>query len=306
MTSDTNKVKASTRTAQGGVAKDLLAGTVAGWAQVFVGQPFDIVKVRLQSSTLHNSALDAAKTILTKEGPAAFYKGTVMPLVGIGACVSLQFAGLQGGKRFFVERNTKSNDPNPTHLSLTQLFLSGAFAGILNSVASGPVEHIRIRLQTQTDNRYKGPLDALGKIYKTDGLKGIYQGQVATLAREGLGYGFYFLAYEYLVQREMARLRIARDELPMTTAALYGATAGYAMWLTNYPLDVIKSRMQTDNLPSQGRKYSSPIDCARQLLAEQGPKGFVRGLVPTLFRSPFVNASTFVVFEVTMRFLNGQ
>lgn len=62
---------------------------------------FDIVKVRLQSSDVYKGTLDAAKRIATEEGPAAFYKGTAMPLVGIGACVSLQFAFLQAGKRFF-------------------------------------------------------------------------------------------------------------------------------------------------------------------------------------------------------------
>ncbi|KAL8293405.1 hypothetical protein RQP46_000106 [Phenoliferia psychrophenolica] len=187
-------------------------------------QKFDIVKVRLQSSDAYKGTMDCATRILREEGPTAFYKGTVMPLVGIGACVSLQFAGLQAGKRAFTE---------------------------------------------------------------------------------GVGYGMYFACYEYLVQREMETKAISRKEIGMGTAALYGAAAGYAMWLTNYPLDVIKSRMQTDGLPSQGalRKYSSPLDCARQLYAENGLKGFIRGLAPTLIRSPFVNASTFVVFELTMRFL---
>lgn len=48
----------------------------------------DIVKVRLQTTTQYKSALDAATQIFKKEGPAAFYKGTLTPLIGIGACVS--------------------------------------------------------------------------------------------------------------------------------------------------------------------------------------------------------------------------
>ncbi|KAK4703413.1 hypothetical protein P7C70_g2811, partial [Phenoliferia sp. Uapishka_3] len=84
------------------VGIDLLAGTISGWAQVFTGQPFDIVKVRLQSSDNYKGTMDCATRILREEGPTAFYKGTIMPLVGIGACVSLQFAGLQAGKRAFT------------------------------------------------------------------------------------------------------------------------------------------------------------------------------------------------------------
>lgn len=55
-----------------------------------------------------------------------------------------------------------------------------------------------------------------------------------------------------------------------------------------YPLDVIKSRLQTDGLPSQAgtaaKKYSGALDCARKLYAEAGVKGFFRGVTPTLIR----------------------
>ncbi|TKA78986.1 hypothetical protein B0A55_02567, partial [Friedmanniomyces simplex] len=66
--------------------KDLFAGAVGGVAQVLIGQPFDIVKVRLQTTTQYKGALDCASQILKNEGAAAFYKGTLTPLIGIGAC----------------------------------------------------------------------------------------------------------------------------------------------------------------------------------------------------------------------------
>ena len=70
----------------------------------------DIVKVRLQTTSQYKSALDGATQIFKNEGPLAFYKvpnlnrtqdlkflltilkGTLTPLVGIGACVSLSLA----------------------------------------------------------------------------------------------------------------------------------------------------------------------------------------------------------------------
>lgn len=73
-------------------------------------------------------------------------------------------------------------------LSYPQFYLAGAGAGLTNSIVSGPVEHIRIRLQTQTKNAagaypYSGPFDACKKIYATDGMRGIFYGQGATLLR---------------------------------------------------------------------------------------------------------------------------
>jgi len=91
-------------------AKDFVAGTVAGWAQVLIGQPFDTVKVRLQSQpvgagALYTGPLDATQKILKGEGLRGFYKGTLLPLIGVGGCVSIQFVAssqarlfLNGGK----------------------------------------------------------------------------------------------------------------------------------------------------------------------------------------------------------------
>jgi hypothetical protein len=79
------------------VAKDLIAGTVGGWAQVMAAQPFDTVKVcdltsellqippdalalqvRLQcqpeGAPIYSSASDCVKKTAA-EGMGAFYKG---------------------------------------------------------------------------------------------------------------------------------------------------------------------------------------------------------------------------------------
>lgn len=76
---------------------------------------------------------------------------------------------------------------------------------------------------------YNGPFDAMKKIYSAHGIAGIYKGQGVTLLREATGYGVYFLAYEKLVQREMAQTGIKREQLSASHAVLYGATAGYAV-----------------------------------------------------------------------------
>jgi solute carrier family 25 carnitine/acylcarnitine transporter 20/29 len=61
---------------------------------------------------------------------------------------------------------------------------------------------------------------------------------------------------------------------------IYGAGAGYAMWLSDYPIDVIKSRLQTDPLRSTGRRqYRNSLHCASILWRAEGWKGFVRGSV---------------------------
>ncbi|KAG5645442.1 hypothetical protein DXG03_006266 [Asterophora parasitica] len=214
--------------------KDLTAGTAGGIAQVLVGQPFDIVKVRMQTAPkgTYKGMMDCAGGILKNEGPLAFYKGTLTPLLGIGVCVSIQFGALEWTKRFFANQNriNGTGGVNGSVLTGSQLFTAGVFAGLANGVVSGPVEHIRIRLQTQSNINpmYAGPWDAIQKIYSGHGIAGIYKGQAVTLLREASGYGVYFMTYEKIVQWKMAKDGLRRDQISPLTAVLYGATAGYA------------------------------------------------------------------------------
>jgi len=225
--------------------------------------------------------------------------------LGIGVCVSIQFGVLEYAKRFFASRNLAGG--RSENLTGGQFFTSGVVAGLANGVVSGPVEHIRIRLQTQPDkNRiYSGPWDAVRKIYSAHGIAGIYKGQIATLCREASGYGVYFWTYEKLMQREMSQKGIRRDQVNLAKTILYGAASGYTLWAVIYPIDMIKSRMQTDGFsPSTGQKYKSTWDCFRTIWRAEGISAFTRGLGPTLIRSPFANGATFLGFEMAMRLLN--
>ncbi|KAF9010608.1 mitochondrial carrier domain-containing protein [Cyathus striatus] len=291
--------------------KDLTAGTAGGIAQVLVGQPFDIVKVRMQTAPkgTYSGMVHCAGGIFKNEGPLAFYKGTLTPLLGIGVCVSIQFGALENCKRYFARQNLANGQGGADGkiLTGTQLFLAGVSAGLANGFVSGPVEHIRIRLQTQSNKNptYAGPYDAIKKIYSSHGIAGIYKGQAVTLLREASGYGVYFLAYEKLVQWEMSKKRIRRDQISPMNAVIYGAAAGYALWAIIYPIDMIKSRMQTDGFSSStGQKYKSTWDCVRTVWRTEGVGAFTRGLGPTLIRSPFANGATFLGFEMAMRVLD--
>jgi len=127
---------------------------------------------------------------------------------------------------------------------------------------------------------------------------------VPTLYREAIGYGAYFWAYEKLVQREMDTKGIRRDQISPVNAVLYGAAAGYALWACIYPIDMIKSRIQTDGFSvSDGRKYLSTLDCVKTVWRTEGFGAFTRGLTPTLIRSPFANGATFLGFELASRAL---
>ncbi|KAK6464553.1 mitochondrial carrier protein [Scheffersomyces coipomensis] len=282
------------------VFKDLFAGTMGGIAQVLVGQPFDTVKVRLQSAPegTYNGALDVIKQLLKNEGPRGFYKGTLTPLVGVGACVSVQFSVNEFMKRYYDKK--LGGQP----LSLLQFFNCGAVAGFANGFLASPIEHIRIRLQTQTSTKaFNGPIDCFSKIYQQQGLfGGIYKGLIPTLFRESVGLGIYFATYEALIARDLAKDRsLTRADISSLKLCLYGGLSGYTLWIGIYPVDVIKSKLQTDSLSKPTFKGS--LDVIRSVYGSSGIKGFYRGFIPTILRAAPANGATFAVFEITMRML---
>ena len=76
--------------------------------------------------------------------------------------------------------------------------------------------------------------------------------------------------------------------------ATYGGLAGEALWLSSYPFDVIKSKMQSDGF-GPNRKYGSMRDCFAQTWRLEGARGFWKGIGPTLLRAMPVSAGTFAV-----------
>lgn len=286
--------------------KDFVAGTVAGILQVIVGQPFDIIKVRIQAQSpinpMYKGSLDCAKKIYKNEGFGTFYRGTLAPLVGIGTCVSIQFGVNEACKRILKKYKKNNGDKDPNHLTIFQLACCGAVAGLSNAVVSIPVEHIRIKMQvegTKLIKKYTGSYDCLKKIYKEHGMHGIYKGGLPTLPREAISYFFYFAIYEGLMQWSEKFHGNDRNNIPMWKVMMFGAMAGFGEWIPGYPFDVIKSKYQADDINNP--KYTSLKSCAVDIYRTSGVKGFYSGLAPCLLRAPPANAATFAGFELTVR-----
>ena len=90
------------------------------------------------------------------------------------------------------------------------------------------------------------------------------------------------------------RNQIERKEIATWKVATYGGLAGEALWVASYPLDVVKSKMQSDGFGEKMR-YNGTMDCVRQTWRVQGLMGFWKGLGPTLLRAMPVSAGTFAV-----------
>ena len=192
-------------------------------------------------------------------------------------------------------------------LSYGQYYASGAFAGIANTLLSSPIEHIRIRLQTQphgANRLYAGPIDCVRKLSAHQGvLAGVYRGTAVTFMREAQAYGMWFTTFEYLMNQDASRNSIKREDISTLKVALYGGLAGEMLWISSYPFDVVKSKMQSDGF-GKDMKYGSMRDCFAKTWRAEGARGFWRGVVPTLVRALPVSAGTFVTVETVMKLIS--
>jgi len=108
---------------------------------------------------------------------------------------------------------------------------------------------------------------------------------------------FYFGVYEKL------KYGLA-NYLPGTLSIMVaGGFGGLAFWTSIYPVDVVKSNMQTDHSDRSQRKYKTLIDCANQIYKREGFRGFWKGYLACVYRSIPTNALAFLAYECVKDFL---
>lgn len=79
-----------------------------------------------------------------------------------------------------------------------------------------------------------------------------------------------------------------------------GGLSGVAGWLSTYPVDVIKTRIQAQSLSHQ-KRYASMWDCGQRIVKEEGWRVLWRGTAATVLRAFPTNAVIFLGYSWTMR-----
>lgn len=274
---------------------DLVAGSVGGAAQVLVGQPLDTVKTRAQIAPkgMFKGPMDVLAQTVRKEGFFALYKGMASPLLGIAGVNSLLFASYVYSKRIV--------SPFP-QLSLKEIAVAGAMAGAANAILASPVEMFKVRMQGQygaaTDKKLR---DVVKEMWRDWGFRnGVMRGYWVTFAREIPAYAGFYTAFEFSKRKFQSKYG---DKVPVWALLASGSTGGIAYWLSCYPLDVIKSRIQLRQSPPTGKPWKYMTNEIRMVITESGITGLFRGLSPSLLRTIPAGASTFAAFELTREFL---
>ncbi|OQR87168.1 Mitochondrial Carrier (MC) Family [Thraustotheca clavata] len=250
---------------------------------IIVGQPFDTIKVRLQThGKYYKGPWDCTRHTWQHEGFRGFFKGLASPLFGSLWTSAIVF-GTYGSALRCIEKDVAQP-------KLNSVFTAGSIAGLFQSIVLCPTDLIKCQLQVQdgyTKSRvYSGPIECAQHIYKNNGIRGLFLGFWPTIIRDSYSFGAYFYVYE-----AFKRSLQAKKVDDTTSMLIAGGAAGVISWGLVYPIDVIKSCIQT--LPRDATAIEKTMKYQTlQLYRERGYKPFVNGLGTTLLRAFPVNAVT--------------
>lgn len=271
--------------------KSFTAGGFGGVCAVLTGHPFDLMKVRLQTKQAVNTK-DAFTSIIKNDGLKGFYRGVTPPLLGVTPMFAVSFWGYDVGKKLVL--NYMPNENHDNTLTVSQISAAGFFSAIPTTAIAAPFERVKVTMQVQNTGTKMTTSQAVSHILKHGGLRSLFKGSAATLARDGPGSALYFATYEILKEK----LSGSNKELSLFSIMVAGGFAGVAMWVGVFPVDTIKSVQQSSNASI------SMSQVARQIYQSKGIKGFFPGIGPALLRSFPANAATFLGVELARKALD--
>lgn len=220
--------------------------------------------------------------------------------------VAISFWGYDVGKKL-VRSFSPSTGPE-TPFTIGQISTAGFFSAIPMTLVTAPFERVKVLLQIQGQKqlapgekpKYSGGFDVVRQLYKEGGVKSVFRGSAMTLARDGPGSAAYFATYEYIKRRLTPKNAEGNPsgDLSLTAVMVAGGSAGVAMWIPVFPMDTIKSRLQS----AEGRPTIGGT--VRGLYANGGIRAFFPGLGPALARAVPANAATFLGVELAHQAMN--
>ena len=191
-----------------------ICGSLAGGFGQATVYPLDVVKTRLAVAdrSLYSGVRSCLAATIRREGVRGLYQGLGPALLGIMPVAGVDLATFNTCKERYLARQRRlegaaaqQQQQLPLHMSIGL----GAVAAVCGGVVGYPLTVVRTRLQVQAmtapeplaqsptgtalQPRYANAFDVFAQIWRRDGLRGLYRGQVPSLMKTvpaiSIGYG---------------------------------------------------------------------------------------------------------------------
>lgn len=260
-----------------------VAGTGGGTLAMLLLYPLENIRIRLQvqkqvkgmKQTL--GGIGAFKRIMEEEGVKGLYKGLEPALVGVAASSAVYFFWYNLFKQVLLKGKTLDPFSNTLVASL---------AAVINVFATCPLWTVSIQMTLNKDEE-KGMISTLRDIYQKKGVEGLYAGLYSSLILI-CNPVIQFVVYDQLkhLMQKMGKRALGSLEL-----FLLGAFAKTLATISTYPVQVVKSRMQTKG------NSKSIAQIVRSIWKEEGVSSFYAGMSSKIVQSVLNSAFMFMSYE---------
>ena len=277
------------------------------------------MRLQSQPDTLplrYTGPLDCFKQSIRSDGLLGLYRGISAPLVGAALETSSLFFWERVGREILFKSQVYDREKP---LPLSALWMTGAISGAFTSLVLTPVELVKCKIQVPAPTTpgvvpiAPKPLAVIKEVFRHQGLRGFWHGQLGTLIRETGGCAAWFGSKEtitLLFRRLNSPTSPATHKpqnlpttgspelapLPLYQQAIAGASAGMSYNFLFFPADTIKSRMQTVAVDSKVAKVRFWEE-GRAIWRQYGLRGLYRGCGITVLRSAPSSAFIFIIFD---------
>jgi hypothetical protein len=231
----------------------MLSGGIGGTFGDMIMHSIDTVKTRQQGDPhlppKYTTLGSSYWTILRQEGVwRGLYGGVAPAFIGSFGGTVLFFGSYEYSKRAMLDWGAL-----PPWLTY---FSAGVIADLVASPVYVPSEVLKTRLQLQgrynnphfaSGYNYRGTFHALRSIVRHEGFGALFYGFKATIYRDVPYSALQFAFYEE--EQKLAKAWVGSHSLPLSLEIFTGASAGCLAGVITCPLDVVKTRIQTQVLP---------------------------------------------------------
>ncbi|KAK4222062.1 mitochondrial carrier domain-containing protein [Podospora fimiseda] len=303
-----------------------LAGAVSGGVSRTATAPLDRLKVYLlvNTKTAENAALTAAKSgrplaaLRNAGGPIAdamvslwkagglrtFFAGNGLNVVKIMPESAIRFGSYEASKRFLAAYEGHND---PTQISTVSKFVAGGMGGMTAQFCVYPVDTLKFRLQCETvEGGLKGNallLRTAKTMWADGGLRAAYRGLglglIGMFPYSAIDIGtFEFLKKTYMGVASRYYGVHEEDAQPGNVAtAVIGASSGALGATAVYPLNVLRTRLQTQGTAMHPPTYTGIVDVATKTVRNEGVRGLYKGLTPNILKVAPALSITWVCYE---------
>ncbi|KAK5134080.1 hypothetical protein LTR08_006970 [Meristemomyces frigidus] len=310
-----------------------IAGAVSGITSRTATAPIDRVKVFLIAQTgpprkVLEAVTSGAPVQATKLGAfsiknacmelwaaggwRSMFAGNGLNVVKVMPESSVKFGGYEAAKKAIAKFE---GHHDPKNISQPSQFVAGGMAGMISQAVVYPVDTLKFRMQCDT---VAGGLHGNRLIWATarnmwahQGMQSFYRGLPFGLLGMFPYAAIDLFTFESLkktvVRRNMATKLYKNEEDAMPgnfTLALMGGLSGAIGASTVYPINLLRTRLQSQGTANHPRTYTGMYDVTKQTLKGEGPRGLFKGLLPNLLKVVPTVSITYVVYENTKKALH--